>query len=95
MPRWLPRALARIHQLAAEGKVQLTEKAFEELRALPLGISTEDAYQMLENLTASGFARNGGVVRRLQASGRRNRALREGCAPGGLRGDLVSRGAWQ
>ncbi len=42
MPRWLPRVLARIHRLAAEGKVQLTEKAFEELRALPLGISIDE-----------------------------------------------------
>src|SRR5574341_596919 len=101
MPRWLPRVLARIHRLAAEGKVQFTEKAFEELRALPLGISSEDACHILENLTASGmcgtvgFARDGGVVMCLQAPDRRNRALREGCTAGGLRGDLVSRGGWQ
>jgi len=56
MPGWLSRVLARIHRLAAEGKVQLTEKAFDELRALPLGISTEDAYRILENLTASECA---------------------------------------
>jgi len=49
---WLPRVLARIHRLAAEGKVQFTEKAFEELRALPLGISIEDGHHVLENLTA-------------------------------------------
>jgi len=56
MPRWLPRALARIHRLAAEGKVQFTEKAFEELRALPLGIGIEDAHHILERLTAGECA---------------------------------------
>ncbi len=52
MPRWLPRVLARIHRLAAEGKVQLTEKAYEELRALPLALGTEDVYHIVANLTA-------------------------------------------
>jgi hypothetical protein len=52
MPRWLSRVLARIHRLAADGKVQLTEKAFEELRALPLGLHIEDVHHILENLTA-------------------------------------------
>lgn len=56
MRRWLPRVLARIHRLAAEGKAQLTEKAFEELRALPLGISSDDAYHVLQHLTASECA---------------------------------------
>jgi hypothetical protein len=62
MPRWLPRVLAHIHRFAAEGKVQFTEKAFEELRALPLGISIEDAHHILENLTAGECA--GRVVSR-------------------------------
>src|SRR5881394_2382843 len=52
MPPWLPRALARIHRLAALGRVQFTDKAFDELRALPLGIDTEDAYHILKGLTA-------------------------------------------
>ncbi len=56
MPRWLPRVLARIHRLAIVGKVQFTEKALEELRALPLGISVEDAHHILENLTANECA---------------------------------------
>ena len=56
MTGWLTRVLERIHRLAAEGKVQLTEKAFEELRALPLGISIEDAHHILENLTAGECA---------------------------------------
>ena len=56
MPRWLPRVLARIHRLAAEGNVQLTEKAFEELRALPLGLNVEDAHHILANLAAGECA---------------------------------------
>ena len=56
MPGWLSRVLGRIHRLAADGKVELTEKAFEELRALPLGISIEDAHHILENLTAGECA---------------------------------------
>jgi len=47
---------ARIHRLAIVGKVQFTEKALEELRALPLGISVEDAHHILENLTANECA---------------------------------------
>lgn len=33
MPRWLPRVLSRVHRLASEGKVRLTAKAAEELKA--------------------------------------------------------------
>jgi hypothetical protein len=62
MPRWLSRVLARIHRLAAAGNVQLTEKAFEELRAVPLGLNVEDAHHILENLTAGECA--GRVVSR-------------------------------
>jgi len=43
MPRWLPRVLARIHRLAAEGKVQFTEKALRELGALDLGAGPASA----------------------------------------------------
>ena len=89
MPRWLPRVLARIHRLAIVGKVQFTEKALEELRALPLGISVEDAHHILENLTANECA--GRLVSR-EAEEWLNRAVREGRAASGLRGDLVSRG---
>lgn|SRR5574341_481399 len=56
MPRWLSRAVSRIHRLVADGKVQVTEKAFDELRALPLGIGTDDAYHILEKLTAAECA---------------------------------------
>src|SRR5204863_8984008 len=92
MPRWLPRVLARIHRLAIVGKVQFTEKALEELRALPLGISVEDAHHILENLTANECA--GRLVSR-EAEEWLNRAVREGRAASGLRGDLVSRGGWR
>lgn len=56
MPGWPSRALSRIHRLVADGKVTFTEKAFGELRALPLGISTDDACHVLENLTAAECA---------------------------------------
>ena len=52
MPRWLPRALARIHRLAAEGKVQFTEKALGELAALDLGLNEHDGAEVVLGLTA-------------------------------------------
>ncbi|SRR6266545_7291862 len=51
MPRWLPRALARIHRLAAEGKVQFTEKALRELEALDLGLTEHDGADAVLGLT--------------------------------------------
>lgn len=52
MPRWLPRVLARIHRLAAEGKVQFTEKALRELEALDLGLNEHDGAEVVLGLTA-------------------------------------------
>ena len=52
MPRWLPRALARIHRLAAEGKGQFTEKALRELGALDLGLNEHDGAEVVLGLTA-------------------------------------------
>jgi hypothetical protein len=52
MPRWLPRALARIHRLAAQGKVQFTEKALRELDALGLGLHESDGVEVVRGLTA-------------------------------------------
>ncbi len=52
MPRWLPRALARIHRLAAAGKVQFTEKALRELEALDLGLNEHDGAEVVLGLTA-------------------------------------------
>jgi putative zinc finger/helix-turn-helix YgiT family protein len=50
MPRWVRRALARIHQFAAEDRLAFTQKAFDELRALPLDLDALDACQILLNL---------------------------------------------
>jgi hypothetical protein len=52
MARWLPRALAHIHRLAAQGKVQFTEKALRELEALDLGLSEHDGVEVVRSLTA-------------------------------------------
>lgn len=52
MPRWLPRVLARIHRLAAEGRVQFTEKAAEELKASELGLDESDASEVVHGLKA-------------------------------------------
>ena len=52
MPRWLPRVLSRIHRLAAEGKVQFTEKALGELAALDLGLNEHDGAEVVLGLTA-------------------------------------------
>ncbi len=52
MPRWLPRVLARIHRLAAAGKVQFTEKALRELEALDLGLNEHDGAEVVLGLTA-------------------------------------------
>lgn len=51
MPRWLPRVLARIHRLAADGKVQFTEKALRELEALDLGLNEHDGADVVLGLT--------------------------------------------
>lgn len=52
MPRWLPRALARIHRLAAAGRVHFTEKALRELEALDLGLNEHDGAEVVLGLTA-------------------------------------------
>ena len=52
MPRWLSRVLARIHRLAAEGKVRFTEKALRELEALDLGLNEHDGAEVVIGLTA-------------------------------------------
>lgn len=48
MPRWLPRELARIHQLAAEGRIRFTAKARQELAALHL--DSVDVVELLQSL---------------------------------------------
>ena len=56
MPPWLPRVLARIHRLAADGKVRLTEKAAEELKASELGLDERDASEVVHGLKAQESA---------------------------------------
>jgi hypothetical protein len=53
--RWLPKDLARIHELASHGRVRFTMKALRELAALDLGLDEEDACHVLANLAASDF----------------------------------------
>ena len=48
MPRWLARAVKRIHQLAAAGEVRLTHKAGRE--GLMLGLSPEDVRDVIAAL---------------------------------------------
>jgi hypothetical protein len=55
MPRWLRQVLARIHQLADQGKVRFTHKALRELAALELGLDEGDVCQALTRLSAKEF----------------------------------------
>ena len=50
MPRWLPRALKRIRELAAERRVSFTLKARREMAALEPGLNEEDACGVLTRL---------------------------------------------
>lgn len=50
MPRWLPKVLKRIHELAAAGAVRLTYKA--EREALLLDLSPEDVRDVIAGLGA-------------------------------------------
>ena len=52
MPRWLPKVLVRIRELAAERKVRFTLKALRELAALGLGLDPTDACDVLAILTS-------------------------------------------
>lgn len=54
MPRWLPKVLTQIQELAAAGKLRLTFKAVREASAL--GFSTEDVRDVLEYLSAEDSA---------------------------------------
>lgn len=56
MPRWLPKALTRIRELAAARKVLFTLKARRELASLEFGLDEEDACAVLANLTAEESA---------------------------------------
>ncbi|MFZ0888144.1 MAG: type II toxin-antitoxin system MqsR family toxin [Candidatus Binataceae bacterium] len=56
MPRWLPRALKQIRELAAARKVSFTLKARRELAGSELGLDEEDACDVLANLTPEDSA---------------------------------------
>lgn len=56
MPRWLPRLLRRIHELAGRGQVRLTLKAARELAAMGVGLDVQDACDVLVALAADDFA---------------------------------------
>jgi hypothetical protein len=55
VPRWLPRLLRRIHELAGRGRVRLTLKAARELAALGAGLDVQDACDVLMVLTEDDF----------------------------------------
>lgn len=56
MPRWLPKVLTRIRELAAERKVRFTLKALRELAALGMSLDPTDACDVLVNLTTEDSA---------------------------------------
>jgi hypothetical protein len=41
VPRWLPRLLRKIHELAGRGRVRFTLKALRELAALGAGLDAQ------------------------------------------------------
>jgi hypothetical protein len=56
MPRWLPRLLRRLRELAGRGRVRLTLKAVRELAALGAGLDVQDVCDLLVALTSDDFA---------------------------------------
>jgi hypothetical protein len=55
VPRWLPRLLKHIHELAGRGQVRFTLKALRELAALGSGLDAQDACDVPSALTADDF----------------------------------------
>ena len=53
---WLPEIIAKIRELACQGMVGFTIKAFEELKAIDLGLNAMDVCNILEELNESDFA---------------------------------------
>ena len=53
--RWLTAVLKRIHELAAQGRVRFTLKAFQELAALDTGLDEKDAQLVLASVAAGDF----------------------------------------
>ncbi len=50
MARWLPRALARVRELASRRQIRFTHKALDELARLELELDEDDACDVLANL---------------------------------------------
>ena len=55
MPRWLPRLLTRIRQLARRGQIRFTLKATRELAMLASGLDAQDAAEILAALAPDEF----------------------------------------
>lgn len=98
MPRWLPKVLVRIRELAVARKVLLTLKARRELASLDIGLDEEDACDILASLTAQESAGRlesavtGEWMYLFNAAARRHRVLRQGHPPERLRRSLLPRG---
>ena len=56
MPRWLPRLLGRLHELARRRQVRFTLKAIRELATLGAGLDAQDGCDVMAGLTADEFA---------------------------------------
>jgi hypothetical protein len=56
MPRWLPKVLTRVRELAAARKVVFTLKARRELTSLDIGLDEEDACDVLAKLAVEDSA---------------------------------------
>jgi Motility quorum-sensing regulator, toxin of MqsA len=57
VPRWLPKLLRRVHELAGRGRVRFTLKAARELAALGAGLDVQNACDALVALRANDFAK--------------------------------------
>ena len=56
MPRWLRKALPRIHEQAKGRRVRFTYKALVELASLELGLDQDDCCEVLASLTTADSA---------------------------------------
>jgi hypothetical protein len=55
MPRWLPKQLGRIRDLAKQRRVSFTYKALRELASLGSGLDSDDACDVLSQLEETDF----------------------------------------
>jgi hypothetical protein len=66
VPRWLPRTLTRIRELATARQVLFTLKARRELAGLDLGLDEEDACDALSRLEQEDFFERRASARTLE-----------------------------